>query len=549
MLCLPIIAQTPNPSCTNMGFEDGTFSGWCRKTGFFVSYSKGNGYEINYNNGETCNSDDIFDDVSYIEEEVVFEIDPITLDTISSNTISRLIQCETLRFEMVSNTGTDDYGINLANMQGNYAVKLGNTCVRNRVDRIEQTFTVSASNSVFKYNYAVALQDTGICGHIDFENLENEDCDPTNPPNPEHTIDAHTKPYFTVYLEKNGKKVECSDFLIFGDDRVFQFESDDLNNDGNDDDGVFVKQWQENALDLLKFVELGEDVTVVAEVGDCGLGGHFGYAYFEASCDNVSGDVQVSATKLNACINEEISFTSTGGFGDYFWTFYDNDTGDVLGTSFDTNAVFTYNEPGHYRVTYALPNTGTTGACFLNESALFIDIEDCDNTNEACEACESFSPTPGDTYWIGAWVKEEHEEQVISYSNSAINLVFSDADNQPIGAPLQLEPSGDIIDGWQRIIGEFTIPQETVYFNLNLINQDTAPVYFDDVRVHPINGNMKSFVYDPESYRLMAELDENNYTTFYEYDNEGGLVRVKKETTEGIMTIQETRSSNTKTNN
>ena len=54
---------------------------------------------------------------------------------------------------------------------------------------------------------------------------------------------------------------------------------------------------------------------------------------------------------------------------------------------------------------------------------------------------------------------------------------------------------------------------------------------------------MKSFVYNTVNLRLMAELDENNYATFYEYDDDGTLIRVKKETERGIMTIQETRSA------
>ncbi|MBI3883691.1 MAG: hypothetical protein HY305_05640, partial [Sphingobacteriales bacterium] len=40
-----------------------------------------------------------------------------------------------------------------------------------------------------------------------------------------------------------------------------------------------------------------------------------------------------------------------------------------------------------------------------------------------------------------------------------------------------------------------------------------------------------------------SELDENNYASFYEYDDDGTLVRVKKETARGVMTIQETRSA------
>ncbi|MBS1565364.1 MAG: hypothetical protein JST39_13305, partial [Bacteroidetes bacterium] len=43
--------------------------------------------------------------------------------------------------------------------------------------------------------------------------------------------------------------------------------------------------------------------------------------------------------------------------------------------------------------------------------------------------------------------------------------------------------------------------------------------------------------------RLMAELDENNYATFYEYDDDRTLVRGKKETQRGIKTIKETRSA------
>ena len=80
-------------------------------------------------------------------------------------------------------------------------------------------------------------------------------------------------------------------------------------------------------------------------------------------------------------------------------------------------------------------------------------------------------------------------------------------------------------------------------FELNLHSGSTA-CYYDDIRISPFNSNLKSFVYDPETQRLTAELDENNYATFYEYDKEGGLVRVKKETERGVYTIQESRSGN-----
>ena len=54
---------------------------------------------------------------------------------------------------------------------------------------------------------------------------------------------------------------------------------------------------------------------------------------------------------------------------------------------------------------------------------------------------------------------------------------------------------------------------------------------------------MKTYVYDYRTMRIMAALDENNYAVFYEYDDRGTPVRLKKETERGIMTVQETRST------
>jgi YD repeat-containing protein len=53
---------------------------------------------------------------------------------------------------------------------------------------------------------------------------------------------------------------------------------------------------------------------------------------------------------------------------------------------------------------------------------------------------------------------------------------------------------------------------------------------------------MQTMVYDPVTLRLMAEHDDRNFSTIYEYDDEGTLVRTHKETEKGIYTIRETRS-------
>jgi hypothetical protein len=98
-----------------------------------------------------------------------------------------------------------------------------------------------------------------------------------------------------------------------------------------------------------------------------------------------------------------------------------------------------------------------------------------------------------------------------------------------------------IINGWQKFEYLFTIPATSTGTLKVALIATGVTANFDDVRIHPFNGMMKSYVYDPLDLRFMAELDENNYATFYEYDEDGALVRVKKETERGIMTIQENR--------
>ena len=167
-----------------------------------------------------------------------------------------------------------------------------------------------------------------------------------------------------------------------------------------------------------------------------------------------------------------------------------------------------------------------------------------------CDDCLSFKPEPGKEYILSAWVKEELFSQVKTYENPIIKIVFYnnkealDIKTQRIDS-LSVKASGDIIEGWQRVVQKFKIPINTITIGIQLENNSPGiPVYFDDIRIHPLQGSVKSFVYDPETFKLMSELDENNYGTFYEYDNEGGLIRVKKETEKGIKTIQETRSGN-----
>lgn len=146
-------------------------------------------------------------------------------------------------------------------------------------------------------------------------------------------------------------------------------------------------------------------------------------------------------------------------------------------------------------------------------------------------------------YVVSYWVKENPSVvspvPVISYPNSSIGISLSGPGSVTMGTLKRSE----IIDGWQRVEQDFTIAAlSSGSMNVTLQNGGWATSYFDDIRIHPFNSSMKSYVYNPVNLRYVAELDANNFATFYEYDEEGSLVRVKKETERGIMTIKETKN-------
>ena len=109
--------------------------------------------------------------------------------------------------------------------------------------------------------------------------------------------------------------------------------------------------------------------------------------------------------------------------------------------------------------------------------------------------------------------------------------------------PVNLRPQGPVIDGWQKLEGEFMTASSgrAMFFTFSNLSPELKG-YIDDVRILPFNAKMKAYAYDARSRRLMAELDENHYATFYEYDDEGQLVRIKRETETGVQTVKEARN-------
>lgn len=160
------------------------------------------------------------------------------------------------------------------------------------------------------------------------------------------------------------------------------------------------------------------------------------------------------------------------------------------------------------------------------------------NTYDCVGCIESFHPKVLSKYILSAWVKEENGQSKATYDKGGIKVAFNNNTLQP----QTYYPKGQIIDGWQRVEESFSVPGDAADIEITLLNEGASNVFYDDIRIHPLEGEMRSYVYDPFSKKLVAELDENNYATLYEYDKEGILVRVKKETERGVYTIKESKS-------
>jgi len=129
-------------------------------------------------------------------------------------------------------------------------------------------------------------------------------------------------------------------------------------------------------------------------------------------------------------------------------------------------------------------------------------------------------------YYVSFWVKE-------GTVGASVDLKVAGAIVKPV-LPLMASP----VEGWTK--KTYKIVYNSSPLGETLITLSTnKDVYVDDLRIQPINSTMKTFTYDPKYLRLTSTSDENNYATFYEYDLEGNLIRVKRETERGIFTITE----------
>jgi hypothetical protein len=160
-----------------------------------------------------------------------------------------------------------------------------------------------------------------------------------------------------------------------------------------------------------------------------------------------------------------------------------------------------------------------------------------------CDCVPSFAPEPG-RYVVTAWVKEGDGLGAYQYQNHRLRVITRDPS---VTNTNDFIAKGKVIEGWQRIEGVFDVSAQDQTVSVVFESTGNDVVFFDDLRIFPYDGDMKNFVYDDVSLKLLSEIDANGYASFYEYDASGQLVRIKKETERGLMTVQESASALPKT--
>ncbi len=179
-----------------------------------------------------------------------------------------------------------------------------------------------------------------------------------------------------------------------------------------------------------------------------------------------------------------------------------------------------------------------------NSNSAYIETVPTDNTGLTTHGSSAIKLVKDKEYWISFWVKKARAD--IDFTNTAtVPGVF--IYDGVTSVPIRLSNETIAVEGWYKVEGKFKVPTSPSFLRIYLWpGQKTTTdlkAYFDDIRIQPFSSNMNTYVYDFRQLYKTAELDANNYATFYVYDEEGTLVQIKKETEKGVVTVQQSRSN------
>jgi gliding motility-associated-like protein len=196
------------------------------------------------------------------------------------------------RQHIVSGSGTDPFTngtvLEISPYGGSFSAKLGNCYVGGEAEKLYKTFVVTPDNANFTYQYAVFLEDPP--GHA-----------------------QNMKPKFEVNIyDANGQLLPgpCSHYQVTAGPSTAGWQQNNL---------LRYKGWQIMAVDLSPY--MGQAIKIEFKTEDCGLLGHFGYAYIDATC----GPQNIMINGFCDGVSQ-ITLTAPVGYESYQWLPYGDTT-------------------------------------------------------------------------------------------------------------------------------------------------------------------------------------------------------------------------------
>ncbi len=253
------------PACNNLDFENGNLSGWTAC------------YAVNNSSSST--------DFSTTTYTCSGPLGTVTKSAYDPNTTSYQVA-------IMSGSGVDPIAGGaipiVSPTGGKYSARIGDSTGTNYgVAELSNQFTVSASAPILTLQCAVVLE------------------------NPNHTFIQ--QPWFQIQvLDQSGNAISsCGQYFVVSGKGNSGFHSVYYALDG---DSVYYRPWTTIYVPLYKYV--GQCVTVIFKAADCAAGGHFGYAYVDASCGN-SG---IIASAPAYCGQSNMTLTAPLGLSSYSWS-------------------------------------------------------------------------------------------------------------------------------------------------------------------------------------------------------------------------------------
>ncbi len=240
---------------------------------------------------------------------------------------------------------------------GSNSLQLGNSAIGGIADRIEQTFLVTSSNNNYSYKYAVVLEDPG------------------------HPVSQ--QPAFTVEMfDSSGNQIPCTYYDVAAGQGIPGFQNSTVQSD------VVFKPWTTVSVNLTSYI--GQNVTIRFTTYDCALGGHFGYAYIDGSCQPFK-----IFQNHTLCSNSTAQLCAPVGFGAYNWT----GPGIVSGNS---TSCITVNAGGTYDVLLTTV-TGCSSPFSYNVTSVLAPAASFTTTNQSCNNQITYTNTSVGTGLTSFW--------------------------------------------------------------------------------------------------------------------------------------------------